>query len=84
MSMACEVAVKSVVPAIRAGLAKKLIQTYTLKQTDVANLLNVTQTAISKYTRNVRGGVVVIDNVEEIQQMITATAKMLTDGGISR
>lgn len=84
MSMPCEVAVKSVVPAIRAGLAKELIQTYTLKQTDVANLLGVTQTAISKYTRNVRGGVVVIDNVEEIQQMITATAKMLTDGETSR
>ncbi len=82
--MPCEVAVKSVVPAIRAGLAKELIQTYTLKQTDVANLLGVTQTAISKYTRNVRGGVVVIDNVEEIQQMITATAKMLTDGEVSR
>ncbi|MCZ2856465.1 MAG: transcriptional regulator [Candidatus Bathyarchaeota archaeon] len=84
MSMPCEVAVKSVVPAIRAGLAKELIQTYELKQNDVANLLGVTQTAVSKYTRNVRGGVVAINKTEEIQQMITATAKTLTNGELSR
>ena len=84
MSMPCEVAVKSVVPAIRAGLAKELIQTYELKQNDVANLLGVTQTAVSKYTRNVRGGVVAINKAEEIQQMITATAKTLTNGELSR
>jgi len=82
--MPCEVAVKSVVPAIRAGLAKELIQTYELKQNDVANLLGVTQTAVSKYTRNVRGGVVAINKTEEIQQMITATAKTLTNGELSR
>ncbi len=84
MSMPCEVAVKSVVPAIRAGLAKELIQTYELKQNDVANLLGVTQTAVSKYTRNVRGGVVAINKAEEIQQMITATAETLTNGELSR
>jgi predicted transcriptional regulator len=84
MSMPCEVAVKSVVPAIRAGLAKELIQTYELKQNDVANLLGVTQTAVSKYTRNVRGGVVAINKAEGIQQMITATAKTLTNGELSR
>jgi len=82
--MPCEVAVKSVVPAIRAGLAKELIQTYELRQNDVANLLGVTQTAVSKYTRNVRGGVVAINKAEEIQQMITATAKTLTNGELSR
>jgi len=84
MSMPCEVAVKSVVPAIRAGLAKELVQTYELKQNDVANLLGVTQTAVSKYTRNVRGGVVAISKAEEIQQMIAATAETLTSGELSR
>lgn len=84
MSMPCEVAVKSVVPAIRAGLAKELIQTHKLKQSDTANLLGITQTAISKYTRHVRGRVVKIEGVEEVQQMITETAKTLANGETSR
>jgi len=84
MSMPCEVAVKSVVPAIRAGLAKELVQTHKLKQIDIASLLGITQTAVSKYTRDVRGRVVQIENVEEVQQMITRTAMMLVNGGMSR
>ncbi|MCK5562646.1 transcriptional regulator, partial [Candidatus Bathyarchaeota archaeon] len=63
MPMPCEVAVKSVVPAIRAGLAKELVQTHKLRQIDIANLLGITQTAVSKYTRDVRGRVVQIENV---------------------
>lgn len=84
MSMPCEVAVKSVVPAIRAGLAKELVQTHRLRQIDIASLLGITQTAVSKYTRDVRGRVVHIENVEEVQQMITRTAMMLVNGGMSR
>jgi len=84
MSMPCEVAVKSVVPAIRAGLAKELVQTHKLRQIDIASLLGITQTAVSKYTRDVRGRVVQIENVEEVQQMITRTAMMLVNGGVSR
>ncbi len=82
--MPCEVAVKSVVPAIRAGLAKELTQTYKLKQSDIANLLGITQTAVSKYTRDVRGRVVMIEKVGEVQQMITETAEMLANGEMSR
>ena len=82
--MPCEVAVKSVVPAIRAGLAKELIRTHKLKQSDTANLLGITQTAVSKYTRHVRGRVVRIENVEEVHEMITETANMLANGEVSR
>jgi len=84
MSMPCEIAVKSVVPAIRAGLAKELVQTHKLKQNDIANLLGITQTAVSKYTRNVRGTVLKFDKEEDVQQMIIETAEMLANGGISR
>jgi len=84
MSMPCEVAVRSVVPAIRAGLAMELIQTHKLKQIDTANLLGITQTAVSKYTRYVRGRVIEIEKVEEIQEMITETAMMIANGEMSR
>jgi hypothetical protein len=84
MSMPCEVAVRSVVPAIRAGLAKELIQTHKLKQNDIATLLGITQTAVSKYTRDVRGRVVRLEKEKEIQRMIAETAKMLANGWGSR
>ncbi|HKZ95266.1 MAG TPA: hypothetical protein VJ249_11925 [Candidatus Bathyarchaeia archaeon] len=66
----CEVAVKSVIPAIRAYIAKELTQTYKMKQTDVALLLGITQTAVSKYISNVRGQAIRIDHSAEIQSMM--------------
>ncbi len=84
MSIPCEVAVKSVVPAIRASLAKELIQTHKLKQIATANLLGITQTAVSKYTRDVRGRVIELEKIVEIQQSITEMAQMLASGEISR
>jgi len=55
MLLPCEVAVKSLVPTIRSAAARELTQSYGFKQKDVANLLGVTQTAVNKYTRHVRG-----------------------------
>lgn len=82
--MPCEVAVKSVVPAIRAGLAKELIKTRKLKQNDIADLLGITQTAVSKYARNVRGRIINIEEIEEVQQMMTETVEVLVNGRIPR
>jgi len=84
MSIPCEVAVKSVVPAIRASLAKELIQTHKLKQIDTANLLGITQTAVSKYARDVRGRAIELGKTEEIQQLIVEAARMLANSEISR
>ncbi|MCP8305269.1 MAG: transcriptional regulator [archaeon] len=82
--MPCEVAVKSLVPAFRSAIAKELTQTYRLKQKDVANLLGVTQTAVSKYTRNVRGTVLKIEEVEEVQPMIKEIGTSLANGRMSK
>ena len=84
MLVPCEVAVKSVVPAIRCAIAKQLIQTYGLKQKDVAIMLGITQTAVSKYTRHVRGRVLKIEDVNEVQPLIVETAASLANGYISR
>jgi predicted transcriptional regulator len=75
----CEVAVKSVIPAIRAYVAKQLIQTYEMKQIDVAELLGITQTAVSKYVGNVRGQALRIDRESEIQDMMNEIASRLAD-----
>ncbi|MCP8310568.1 MAG: hypothetical protein L6N94_03625 [Candidatus Methylarchaceae archaeon HK01M] len=84
MLLPCEVAVKSLVPAFRSAIAKELTQTYGLKQKDVANLLGVTQTAVSKYTCNVRGTVLKIEEVEEVRPMIKEIGISLANGHMSK
>jgi len=82
--MPCEIAVKSVVPSIRAFVATELTQSYNMKQNDVAELLGITQTAVSKYTRQVRGAALKIDQTEEIQSMMKKIAKQLSNQEITR
>jgi len=84
MIMPCEVAVKSVVPSIRAFIATELTQTHNMKQNDVAKLLGITQTAVSKYTRQVRGAVLKIDQTEEIRSMLKQIASQLANGETTR
>jgi len=69
--------VKSVVPAIRAYIAKQLIQMYNMRQTDVAGLLGITQTAVSKYVGNVRGQALKIDQEDEIRSMMNKIASRM-------
>ena len=58
MVIPCEVAVKSLIPAIRSAIARELTESHKLKQKEVAELLGITQTAVSKYTRFYRGTVI--------------------------
>jgi predicted transcriptional regulator len=84
MLLPCEVAVRSVVPALRSVIARELTQTYGLKQKDVAQLLGVTQTAVSKYTRHVRGTVLKLEEVEEVQPTIKEIVVSLANGDMSK
>ena len=80
----CEIAVKSVIPAIRATLAKELVETYGLKQDQVAEILGVSQSAVSKYTRHVRGHVIKIDKTEGLQPHMNNMLKLLVNGSSKR
>ncbi len=84
MLLPCEVAVRSLVPALRSAIARELTQTHGLKQKDVASLLGVTQTAVSKYTRHVRGTVLKIEEVEEVQPTIKEIVVSLANGSMSK
>jgi hypothetical protein len=55
-----------------------------MKQNDVAELLGITQTAVSKYTSKVRGATLKIDQTEEIQSMMKKIANQLANGEITR
>ena len=55
MKPICEIVVQDVLPAIRALVAKELMEKYKMTQTDVAERLGVTQAAVSQYIRHLRG-----------------------------
>ena len=80
----CEVAVKSVIPAIRSAIARELTESYNLKQKQVAKLLGVTQTAVSKYTRHNRGAIFEPTDVEGVQPILTNTVFSLANNQMNK
>lgn len=84
MILPCEVAVKSVIPAIRSAIARELTQSYGLKQTEVAKLLGVTQTAVSKYTSHCRGAIFEVTEVEGVQPVLKETVFSLANGEMDK
>jgi len=51
----CEIASQYLLPTLRALVAKNLMEKYRLTQQDTALKLGLTQSAISQYTRQLRG-----------------------------
>ena len=81
MLLPSEIEAKSLIPAVRAILAKKLIREYSLKEEDVARVLGITQAAVSNYVRGTRGDVGLISKLEsvaEVMRMIDDIAKDLS------
>ena len=80
-----ELAVKSALPALRASIAKTLMSKYGLTQMKVADLLGVTQTAISYYLSNKRGSAAQESiQVEEIKKTVLEISSMLAQKEIDR
>jgi predicted transcriptional regulator len=73
----CEVAVKTVAPAIRAKLAQTLTQQHELNQIEVAKILGITQSAVSKYNKKVRGTTIPLDGMPEVQTITNQIASIL-------
>lgn len=84
MKLPCEVAVRSAVPAIRALLAKELTENHGMKQMEAADLLGITQTAVSKYTHHVRGSILPIEKEEEVFTLVRKIAASLAGGELNR
>jgi predicted transcriptional regulator len=76
----CEVAVKSVIPAVKALIATELVEKRGLRQNEAAEILGISQSAVSKYTRKVRGYVIRVDGIEEINPLIDKMIKLLVSG----
>ena len=84
MSLPCEFAVRSVVPAMRALVARKLSIVYSMKQADIAFRLGITQSAVSQYMRNARGRAIIIDGIDEVQDLVQILADGLANDSLSK
>lgn len=78
MIVPCEVAVKSVIPAMKALMAKELVERHGLKQGQAAKLLGISQSSVSKYARKVRGCAVKLDDVDGVKVRIETMISLIT------
>jgi predicted transcriptional regulator len=83
MLVPCEVAVKCLLPSIRAIIAKELMTNHNLKQVDAARLLGVSQPAISLYHRKMRGKAIDLENDIEVEKLMENLADSLAGGDLS-
>lgn len=73
MLLPAEIETKTLIPALRAMLAKRLIEEHGIREEEVSKLLGVTQAAISNYIRGTRGDPILITKllaVKEVAEMV--------------
>ena len=70
MSVPCEIAVKCVLPVIRAMVAKELMTEHRMKQVQAAELLRVSQPAISLYCRKIRGKAIDLEKDQDVKGLV--------------
>ena len=80
MQLPCEVGVKTVIPAIRALLAIKLVEQHGMNEKQTAILLGLSQSAISRYKTKNRGNILKIDEDPEVQTLIDRMLNLIVDG----
>ncbi len=69
MLLPAEIETKTLIPALRAILAKKLIEEHSIREEEVSKLLGVTQAAISNYVRGTRGDPILITKLREVKEV---------------
>ncbi|MFZ0893289.1 MAG: transcriptional regulator [Candidatus Nitrosopolaris sp.] len=79
MLLPSEIEAKSLIPAIRAILAKKLVNEYEMKEEIVARVLGVTQAAVSNYLRGTRGDIQLMNKLTSILEVMRMTDDIARD-----
>jgi len=81
MLLPAEIETKTLIPALRAILAKKLAQEHKIKEDEISKMLGVTQAAVSNYIRGTRGDpklIAKLVEVKEVSEMINEIASILS------
>lgn len=77
----CEIIVSTILPAMRSLITKELLTRQGLTQKEAADLLGLTQPAISQYNREARGfKVKMLEKEPEIMNMIDDLTKDIVSG----
>jgi predicted transcriptional regulator len=75
----CEVGVKTVLPAVKAIMARSIVEKYGLNEKKTADLLGLSQSAVSRYIGRERGNLLNLEGTPEalalIDQMVTHLIK---------
>jgi uncharacterized protein len=79
MLLPSEIEAKSLIPAIRAILAKKLVNQYEMKEEIVARVLGVTQAAVSNYLRGTRGDIQLMNKLTSVLEVMRMTDDIARD-----
>lgn len=79
MLLPSEIEAKSLIPAIRAILAKKLVNEYEMKEEIVARVLGVTQAAVSNYLRGTRGDIQLMNKLTSVLEVMRMTNDIARD-----
>ena len=79
----CELAVRVVIPSLRALVARELTQKYSMRQEEAASALGVTQSAISQYVRNARGRTLNLEGIDPVHAIIDDVAEQIAGNGAS-
>jgi predicted transcriptional regulator len=71
----CEVGVKTVLPAVKAVMARSIVEKHGLNEKQTADILGLSQSAVSRYIGRERGNLLEIEGTTEvialIDQMVT-------------
>ncbi len=77
MLIPCEIAVRYALPYIRRRIADELMNTHHLTQTETAKYLELDQSAVSLYSKRMRGNLIDLENDRAIQSLIAKQANVI-------
>jgi predicted transcriptional regulator len=80
MTQPCEIDSHKVLPTIRRSLTKMLMEETGKNQTEVSEILGISQAAVSHYFSDKRGDATLIDRYPEVEKKIRALGEDLTNG----
>ncbi len=64
-------------PALKAVMARNIIEKYGMKEKQVAKILGLSQSAISRYATKDRGNILILENQPEVQEIVSQMTAFL-------
>jgi predicted transcriptional regulator len=81
MLLPAEIESKTLIPALRAILAKKLAEEHSVREDEISKMLGVTQAAVSNYIRGTRGDPKLIEKLvsdKQVSEMVNELSDRLS------